>query len=352
MKLPDTYIITGSMGWLGKRFVRLLAERKIAHQSVEQLPETVKIRCLILPTEDSSELREMSDEIEVIEGDIRDPETCSTLFAGCEGGVLIHTAGIIHPGRVRDFFEINVEGTKNLVRAAGQAGLKRAVIVSSNSPIGCNPHVDHLFDEDSPYNPYMGYGRSKMEMERAVETLGSEIGLETTIVRPPWFYGPDQPPRQTLFFSMIKSGKGPIVGSGQNRRSMGFVDNLCQGLFLAATHCAAAGETYWIADSRPYTMNEVIDTIERLLEEEFDFDVAHKRLRLPGIASDVAQVVDSILQSMGFYHQKIHVLSEMNKTIACSIDKAREELGYQPQVALEDGMRQSIRWCLENGQSI
>jgi nucleoside-diphosphate-sugar epimerase len=52
---------------------------------------------------------------------------------------------------------------------------------------------------------------------------------------------------------------------------------------------------------------------------------------------------------MGLYHQKIHVLSEMNKTIACSIDKARRELGYAPVVELEEGMRRSLAWCLAEG---
>ena len=55
---------------------------------------------------------------------------------------------------------------------------------------------------------------------------------------------------------------------------------------------------------------------------------------------------------MGLYHQKIHVLSEMNRTIACTIDKARRELGYAPTVGLEEGMRRSIRWVLENGGEI
>ena len=55
---------------------------------------------------------------------------------------------------------------------------------------------------------------------------------------------------------------------------------------------------------------------------------------------------------MGFYHQKIHVLSEMNKTIACSIEKAQRELGYNPPVALEEGMRRSLAWCLAQGLSL
>jgi len=233
--------------------------------------------------------------------------------------------------------------------AAIKAGVKRAVVVSSNSPCGCNPHPDHLFDEKSPYHPYMNYGRSKMQMELAIKERQQQGKIETVILRPPWFYGPNQPPRQTLFFQMVRDGKGPIVGSGENLRSMGYIDNLCQGLLLAALVEQANGRVYWLADKRPYSMNEVIDTIERLLENEFGQQCAHKRMRLPGFASEIALVADASLQALGMYHQKIHVLSEMNKTIACSVALAEKELGYRPAIALEEGMRRSMQWCVEQG---
>ena len=99
-------------------------------------------------------------------------------------------------------------------------------------------------------------------------------------------------------------------------------------------------------------MNEIVDTIERLLESEFKLPVAHQRLRLPNLASEVAVLIDATLQSVGSYNQKIHVLSEMNKNIACSVSKAEIELGYSPKISLEDGMRRSIAFCLERGMQI
>ncbi len=151
---------------------------------------------------------------------------------------------------------------------------------------------------------------------------------------------------------MIKEGKAPIVGSGQNLRSMAYIDNICQGLMLCERTAQASGKTYWIADSQPYTINQIVDTIEKLLETEFNLPVSHKRLQLPDIASEVALLVDQALQKMGLYQQKFHVLSEMNKNIACSIDTARRELGYNPQIALEEGMRRSIAYIIESGQAI
>lgn len=352
MRTPGSpVIVTGANGWLGKRFTRLLAGGGFDHPALTGLPP-LRLRCLILPGESDEELRGLGPNVEVMKGDLRNPADCAALCEGASGGLLIHTAGIIHPRRVADLYAVNVEGTRNLANAAEQAGVRRMVAVSSNSPAGCNSHADHVFDEHSPYNPYMNYGKSKMRMEMAIAEIEARGRLETVIVRPPWFYGPDQPPRQTLFFSMIRAGKAPIVGSGENLRSMSYVDNLSQGLMLAALVEEARGQTYWIADRRPYSMNEIVDTIERLLEQEFGLSVAHKRMKLPGAIGEVAQMADYWLQRAGVYNTKIHVLSEMNKTIACSVARAERELDYRPAIALEEGMRRSIRWCLDRGFAI
>jgi len=341
-------LVTGAAGWLGRRLVDVLSNglESAAHPGrFAQRP----VRAFVLPGEDAEGLRRLSPRVEVVVGDLTNPADCARFVRGAHGATVFHCAGIIHPRRVRQFFEVNVSCTQNVLSAAASAGLRRAVVVSSNSPIGANPSSGHRFDEESPYHPYLAYGRSKMEMELAVREFQKQGLIETVLIRPPWYYGPYQPPRQTLFFEMIRDGKGPVVGGGENRRSMAYIDNLCQGLWLAGDVDRASGELYWIADERPYTMNEILDTVERLLEDEFSIPCKHRRLRLPGIASSVAFLVDGSLQSVGLYQQKIHVLSEMDKTIACSIDKARRELGYVPEVALEEGMRRSIRWCIEQG---
>ena len=130
---------------------------------------------------------------------------------------------------------------------------------------------------------------------------------------------------------------------------MVYIDNLCQAILLSLSKPQANGQIYWVADKQPYTMNEIIDTVERLMESEFDLPVAHRRLRLPSLACEFAGLADGVIQMMGLYQQKVHVLSEMNKTIACSIEKAQKELGYQPTVALEEGMRRSLAWCINQG---
>lgn len=346
-------LITGAPGWLGTRLVETLIRGLPDVPAFASGDPDRPVRALVLPDQDTAELQKLGGNLGLVEGDVTRPESLTPLFEGAEGATVFHCAGVIHPtGGVKQFYAVNERGTRHMVEAAERAGVRRFIHVSSNSPIGCNPSNDHLFDENSPYNPYMNYGRSKKLGEDIVNEARERGRMETVIIRPPWFYGVRQPARQSLFFTMIKDGGAPIVGGGENRRSMAYVDNICQGLMLCETTDAARGNTYWIADRRPYTMNEIIDTVERLLEKEFDFEVKHKRLRLPGVASEVAFLVDKMLQGVGLYHQKIHVLSEMNKTIACSIAKAERELGYDPKVDLEEGMRRSIAWVLEHGGRI
>jgi nucleoside-diphosphate-sugar epimerase len=328
-------LVTGAGGWLGLNLLAQLAASS----------RPPRVRSLFPPHENTDQAAKILPSMEIVRGDIRNVRDWEDFLRDSAGGVLIHTAGIIHPKSVRQFYEINLEGTKNLLKAATAARVKRAVIVSSNSPNGCNPHPDHRFDEQSPYHPYMHYGRSKMLMELAVQEAHRRANLETVLIRAPWFYGPFQPPRQTLFFTMIRDGKAPLVGSGANLRSMSNTERLAQGLFLAAASEKASGQIYWMADARPYSIVEIIDTIEKLLEE-FGLNCSHGRMKLPSVASDVAFCMDKFLQAFGLYHQKIHVLSEMNKTIACTTAKAERELGFQPAPGLEDGMRKSIQMCL------
>lgn len=343
-------IVTGAPGWLGTRLVDSL---------IKGLPEAPwvesggrRTRVLALPNLDRSELEGYSD-LSIVSGDLVDGSGLSELFKDAQGATVFHSAGIIHPtGGVKQFYQVNVEGTRKMLEAATKAGVKRFVHVSSNSPIGIAPRGQTIFDEKAPYNPYMNYGKSKKLAEDLVNETHRKGLMECVIIRPPWFYGLGQPPRQTLFFSMVKNGKAPIVGSGENLRSMAYVDNICQGLLLCEQVEKAGGKTYWIADERPYTMNEIVDTIERVLERDFKITCAKKRMRLPDLASEIAVAVDGSLQAAGLYHQKFHVLSEMNKNIACTISLAKDELGYKPTVALEEGMRRSIDWVLKRGDKI
>ena len=320
---PTTTVVTGAAGWLGRALMhRLLAAEATLLGDHERLAVTV--------------------------GDVADRAVLARLFDGVGADTdVVHTAGIIHPKKVSEFYAVNTEGAKAMVATAQSARVRRFVHVSSNSPFGTNPHPTDVFRGDEPYNPYFGYGRSKMLAEQAV-FAAIDGGLDATVVRPPWFYGPFQPPRQTTFFRMVRTGKFPIIAGGKQRRSMVYVDNLVDGIIAAELTPQARGRGYWVADARPYEVTEIVATVGRALRDE-GFTVKDGGMKLPGIAGWMAEKGDAVIQRVGGYQQQLHVLGEMGKTIACDISNTRAELGYDPQIDLYEGMRRSIRWCMEQG---
>jgi nucleoside-diphosphate-sugar epimerase len=336
-------VVTGASGWLGQNLVRTLAA-----QSRE------RVRCLVPVAAEAPLLELVSPTIETVTGDVRDPATVDHLFNGVGPGVAVyHAAGVIHPRRaVRELFDVNVGGTQLMLDRARRAGAARFVYVSSNSPFGVNHGPDHLFTEDSPYDPYMSYGRSKQEAEQLVKQSHARGDLGTVTVRAPWFYGPYQPPRQSRFFAAIRRGRFALVGDGTQKRSMVYTDNLVQGLLRAEVADKAPGNAYWVADAEPYELREILATVRRALTAEGLAVSGPERVPVPRLAARAAEKADALLQGRGRYSQALHVLGELNHTIACDITRAREELGYEPAVGLEEGMRASIRWCLEHGEPL
>src|SRR5574338_924416 len=209
-------IVTGAPGWLGTRLVESLVNGVTDVPALG--PTNRPTRCHVLPDADASELERLG--VEIVRGDVTDPASLATLFEGAKDATVFHAAGVVHvTNGVKQFHAVNAQGTQNMLDAAKAAGIRRFIHVSSNSPIGTNPSPDHVFDESAPYNPYMHYGKTKMLAEQAVRAT---TDFEWVIIRPPWFYGPNQPARQSLFFAMIRDGKMPIVGGGENRRSMAY----------------------------------------------------------------------------------------------------------------------------------
>jgi nucleoside-diphosphate-sugar epimerase len=336
-----TVVVTGASGWLGQNLVRALAGRE-------------RIRCLVPSDDQASPLALIAPAIEVVVGDVRDPATTDRLFEGVGAeAAVFHAAAVIHPTRsTREFFDVNVGGTQNVLDRARRSGAGRFVHVSSNSPFGVNASPDEVFTEDSPYDPYLGYGRSKYEAEQLVQQANDRGDLPTVMVRAPWFYGPYQPARQSQFFRTIRRGRFPLIGDGTQRRSMAYTDNLVQGLLRAEVADKAPGNAYWVADARPYELREILATVRRALDAEGVPTSGPERLPMPRAVARFAERLDIVAQGRGRYVQPLHVLGELNHTIACDISRAREELGYEPTVELEEGMRRSIRWCLDHGEQL
>jgi len=339
---PTMRVVTGASGWFGQAYVRSVTGRS-----------ATPLRALVRTDNEAAELSVISRCIEPVVGDVRDPAALDRLMAGADGGsVVVHAAAVIHPaGAVREFFDVNVGGTALMLDRAVRRGVRRFIHLSSNSPFGVNASPEETFDEASPYAPVGGYGESKKEAELLVGRAHARHGLDTVVLRPPWFYGPHQPPRQTRFFTLVRRGLFPLCGPGDNRRSMVHTHNLVEAVHAAERADGVGGRAYWVADARPYPMREILDTVRRALSDE-GLAVRPQRVRLPNTAADVADRLDRTLQRAGRYVAELHVLGETNKTIACDISRARAELAYDPPVELYDGMRSSIRWCVERGEAL
>jgi len=319
-------LVTGAPGWLGTRLVERLCQLKR------------KVRCLVLNPRLSKHLKEMGAQI--VKGDVTDK---STLYKALDGVYeVIHCAGIIHPKKIKDFYLVNTEGTRNLLEISVKGGVKKFIYISSNSAQGRNIDRDTLMTEDGEHRPYMSYGKSKLIAEQIVKEFYEKHDLFTVIIRPCWYYGPGQPDRQTKLMRMIKSARPLLFGGGKNLRSMSYIDNIIDAILLAENKDVANGKTYWIADETPYTTLEIYQTIADILGVEL------KPRFIPSFISALLRFGDNILQRIGVYNQLIHVGGEMTENIACSIEKAKRELGYKTKISLKEGMEISIDWAARN----
>jgi nucleoside-diphosphate-sugar epimerase len=331
-------VVTGAPGWLGTPLVESLAQGA-TFRSITVGPR--RVRCVVMPDADVTGLVRLGSNVEIVRADLRD---APALEGVCDGATTVfHAAGLVHPRRVKDLYDVNVGGTEKILAAAISAKAKRFLFVSSNSPAGLNISADRLMSEQDAPRPYLNYGLSKLKAEWAVLDAFRNGRIETSIARPCWFYGPNQPTRQTRFLRMIKGGKPIIIGLGTNLRSLTYVDNAVQGLLLLEAVEKAAGKTYWITDRRPYSFIEILQTVAKILEVDL------RPRYLPSVGSHVARFADSLLQMAGFYQQELHVAGEITASIAVSIDAARRDLGYDPEIELEEGMRRSIDWCRTHG---
>lgn len=316
-------LLTGAPGWLGSRLLDELLRRGR------------DVRCLIHPAADASALEKSC---EIVRADIRDARAVA---GSCEGiRSVFHFAAIIHSLRTSVIEDINVSGTRNIVQEAARAGVRRLVFMSSNAAQGS---LDAgLMTESGQMKPTSAYGRSKLRCEQIVRAIEGKL-LTTTTVRCPMFYGPGQPARMTKLMRMVRSGRPPVFGDGKNLRSMAYVDNVIAGLLLAEASERAAGQTYWLADQRPYTTIEVFDAIAAAL------GVKARPQHLPELIASACRVADEALERIGLHSMNIHVVGESIQGIACSIEKARSELGYEPSVEIEEGFRRAVIWCRERG---
>ncbi|WP_211226009.1 NAD-dependent epimerase/dehydratase family protein [Haloplanus natans] len=326
-------LITGAPGWLGTELVRRLDDSEHT------------IRCLTLAGVDTSELDPY--DVETYPGDIRQLDTIVDAFDDSVD-IVFHCAGIIHPSSLfgaDQFFKINANGTLNMLKAARKHDIDHFVYVSSNAAQGFNDSPNELMTEEMPCQPESNYGESKYMAEQHVRRYNQEYGLDFTIVRPCWYYGPRQPERMNRLMRMIEGGKPIVFGNGMNLRSMTYVPSLVDALVSVMERpSVSTGETYWIADERPYTTNYIYRTIADLLGVSENLQPIY----VPTPISRIMEIADVTLGNLGIYEQNVHVAGEMSRNIACDPSKAISDLDWEPPTDLVEGMRAGVQWAREH----
>ncbi len=314
-------LVTGATGFLGGALARRLAN------------DGVQVRALVRSPEKAAPLRALG--IEVAQGELNDAAAAARALAGCQ--LVFHSAAAMSGDYAKQRV-VNVAGTRTLLEAARAAGVQRLVHVSTISVYGYTCAGDQR--EDQPPNPGSNpYAVSKAETEQVV--IGS--GIPYTIVRPGMIYGAGAVNWTRVLFRLAKLKPTPFVGSGTGTAFPIYVDDVVDLLITVASHPAAANQIFNCAPDPAPTWREFLGAYSRL--------AGHDRwLPLPPFlfaplgwgASLFAPPVSerrSLRDQAGF----------LQRSVTYKMDKARDLLGWQPQVDLETGVSRCVPWLREQG---
>ena len=314
----DQALVTGGNGFIGTNLCR--------HLRAAGVP----VRALVLPGEETSSLEQLG--VEVVRGDIT-----AELPAACFAGVshVFHLAAIaLDWGPWQPFWKVNALGTHRLLEAAIAAGVPRFVHMSSLAVHRYNghPHSDENAPVDSTINHY---AVSKRLAEEAV--LAAADRIHVSVIRPGMVpYGPGDRLSIPGMVDALRRGIYAHVGGGRQRVCIVQVDNLCEGMRLAAERKGASGETFVLADE-VVTWRQFADAVADA------FQVPRARRSVPlWLVSVLAVVLEAVYQSLGL--RGVPPLTRYRAALfrgdlVFVSDKARRELGWQPRGDLTEGLR-------------
>jgi nucleoside-diphosphate-sugar epimerase len=267
-------------------------------------------------------------------------------FVGAD--VVVHLAGRAH--RLREdrgdplaaFRQVNVEGTRAVVEAAADAGVRRVLVASSVKAVGESTPVP--WTESTPPAPVDPYGVSKLESERAAFAAGAGRGVETVVMRFPLVYGPGAPANVLRLVALVNRGL-PLPFAGiDNRRSMLSTGNLVAAVrALAGTH-GLDGEVFFVADGVDLSTPELIRTIAAGLGRRARlFRISPQLFRAGGkIGDGISRVVRCPVTSAE--------VERLTGSLVVSIAKLVEWTGFRPPETPEAGWRAVARWFLERSR--
>ena len=255
------YLVTGGAGFIGSNIVSQLV----------QVGEQVRVLDNFSTGNPENLARDLS-KIEVIEGDICDPDVVRTAMVGVD--YVLHQAALPSvPRSVADpltSHAVNVTGTLKVLVAARDAGVKRVVYAGSSSAYGNNPAS--VKKEDMPTNPLSPYAVAKLAGENYCKAFYQVYGLETVALRYFNVFGPRQDPNSPYsavipkFIRMMLNGQRPTIdGDGTQSRDFTYIANVVAGNLKAAIQPGIAGRTFNTACGSSFTLLQLVDALNEIL---------------------------------------------------------------------------------------
>lgn len=324
-------LVTGASGFTGSRLTNELAAR--GH----------RVRALVRKTSELSLLDAESiatGQIQLVQGDIRDERIVDKAVAGCDQ--VFHVAALYRAAKHPDqtYWDVNVGGTRSVLDACQRHGVQRVLHCST---IGVHGGVKQIpATEQAPFAPGDIYQITKLEGEKLAQQA-IERGQPISIVRPAGIYGPGDL-RFLKLFSMVKSGRFVMFGSGQTLMHMVYIDDLVNGMIQTLEHPDGIGKTLILAGRDFVPLNELV----RLVAAATNARVPAWRLPLWPLMT-AATCCEVLCRPLGVeppLHRRRAAF--FTKDRAFSIENARNAIGYAPQTDLHDGLRKTAEWYAQH----
>jgi nucleoside-diphosphate-sugar epimerase len=323
--MPETnsaprVFITGGAGFLGINLARYLLARGYEVVSYDLAPFDYPER----------------DRVTGIRGDIRDARALTTAMAGSR--YVVHTAAALPLYSPKDIHTTDVDGTRNVLRAALENGVERVVHISSTAVYGIPDH--HPLLEDDPLEGVGPYGQAKILAEE--ECLKArEQGLCVPILRPKSFVGPERLGVFALFYDWAKDGRGfPMIGSGNNRYQLLDVEDLCEAIHLCLTlDREAVNDVFNIGAKEFTTMREDYQAV---------LDEAGFGKKVRGFPAGPVILALRVLEALKLSPLYKWVYETASKDSFVSIEKAERVLGFTPEYSNKEALVRNYRWYLEH----
>lgn len=319
-------VVTGGSGFVGSHLVDLLISK--GH----------KVKCIV---RESSNLRWLDNKpVEIFKCGLFDKEALKDVLKDAD--YLFHVAGVVKAKKEEGYYKGNVETTRNLLEVVSEVnpGIKRVLIVSSQTAAGPSKSLEAMTEEDEPL-PITTYGRSKLAQEKLAKSYTDKLPI--TIVRPPAVYG-ERDTEIYLIFKTYKSGLMTMVGFNDKRVSLIHVADLVKGIYLAATNENSVNQTYYLSSKEYYSWPQV----SKIIAEHMGSKALHLRIPHP-----IVYTVAAVAQFFAMFSSKAATFNlekarDFVQTYwTCDISKAEKELGYKQEVSLDQGMKRTIDWYRE-----